>query len=81
MKSLINELKSINYTVGRWEIIVPKIAEGYFLGTLKNMNKSVIAKARGTVVLIDSSGNKDMEQQVERVSDGNFFVSYEFQKY
>src|ERR1700679_3078576 len=25
MRSLINELKSINYSLGRWEIIVPKI--------------------------------------------------------
>ena len=30
MRSLINELKSINYSIGRWEIIVPGIAEGYF---------------------------------------------------
>src|SRR5579863_2036591 len=33
MRSLINELKSIDYSLGRWEIIVPRIGEGYFLAT------------------------------------------------
>src|SRR5580698_3704077 len=37
MRSLINELKSINYSIGRWEIIVPKIGEGYLFATLKDM--------------------------------------------
>ena len=81
MRSLINELKSINYSVGRWEIIVPGIAEGYFLATLKNMNASSLAQARGDIVLIDSKGNKDIEAQVTRVTNDSFFVSYEFQKY
>lgn len=81
MQVLIAELKSINYTIGRWEIIVPKIAESYFLATLKNMENSSIAKARGMVVLIDSKGNKEIEEQVNRVGNGNFFVVYEFQKY
>jgi hypothetical protein len=81
MRSLINELKSINYSLGRWEIIVPKIAEGYFLATLKDMGAGTLAHARGDIVLIDSKGNKDMEAQVARVSDGSFFVTYEFQKY
>ena len=80
MRSLINELKSINYTVGRWEIIVPKIAERYFLSTLKYMKTEELSKARGIVVLIDSSGNPDMEAEVARVTAGNFFVTYEFQK-
>ena len=80
MRALINELKSVNYTVGRWEIIVPKIAEGYFLATLKAMAAGDMAKARGTVILIDSSGNKDMEKEVQRVTGGGFFVAYEFQK-
>jgi hypothetical protein len=81
MRTLINELKSINYSLGRWEIIVPKIGEGYFLATLKDMETGSLAKARGNIVLIDSKGNKDMEAQVGRVSDNNFFVTYEFQKY
>lgn len=80
MRALARELKSINYTVGRWEILIPKIAEGYFLTTLKHMPTNSLSKARGMVVLIDSSGNADMEQEVQRVSDGNIFVSYEFQK-
>ena len=80
MQALMTELKSINYTVGRWEIIVPKIAEKYFLHALKNMETSSLAKARGEVVLIDSSGFPQMEQEVHRVTDGNFFVTYEFHK-
>jgi hypothetical protein len=76
MRSLIAELKSVNYTVGKWEIIVPGIAEGYFLATLKNMDDHSLAKARGSIVLPESKGNKEMEQQVLRVTDGNFFVEY-----
>jgi len=81
MRSLINELKSINYTLGRWEIIVPKIGEGYFLATLKDMETGSLAQARGDIVLIDSRGNKEMEAQVSRVTSDSFFVTYEFQKY
>ncbi len=81
MKSLINELKSIDYSLGRWEIIVPKIGEGYFLATLKDMETGALAQARGDIVLIDSKGNKDMEAQVARVTNNSFFVTYEFQKY
>lgn len=81
MRSLINELESINYSLGRWEIIVPKIGEGYFLATLKDMDSGSLAQARGDIVLIDSKGNKDMEAQVARVTNNNFFVTYEFQKY
>ena len=80
MKVLINELKSINYTIGRWEIIIPKTGEHFFLETLSHMETKSLSKARGMIVLIDSSGNKDMEAQVKRVTDGNFFVTYEFQK-
>ncbi len=80
MRMLIAELKSINYTVGRWEIIVPKIAEGYFLAVLSRMERNSLEKARGMVVLIDSAGNKEMEAQVKRVTGDNFFVTYEFQK-
>jgi hypothetical protein len=81
MQSLINELKSINHTLRRWEIIVPKTGEAYFLATLKYMETSCLAHARGNIVLTDSKGNKDMEAQVARVTNGSFFVTYEFQKY
>ena len=81
MSSLINELESINYSVGRWEISVPRIGEAYFLATLKDMGTGSLAQARGNIVLIDSKGNKDMEVQVARVTNNNFFVTYEFQKY
>lgn len=80
MRVLINELKSINETVGRWEIIIPKIAEGYFYNALKNMPTGSLSRARGMVVLIDSKGSTDMEAQVKRVTGGNFFVTYEFQQ-
>ena len=81
MASLINELKSINYTLGRWEIIVPGIAQGYLLETLSNMEAGSLSHARGNFVLIDSKGSPDIEAQVARVTNGNFFVTYEFQKY
>ena len=80
MRMLMKELNSLNYTVGRWEIIIPKIAEGYFLATLKGMRPASLAKARGMIVLIDSSGNAAMEKEVQRATDGSFFVTYEFQK-
>ena len=80
MRSLINELKSINYTVGQWEIIIPGLAENYFLATLKNMDDHSVSKARGSVVLVDSKGNKDIEEQLKRTTDGDFFVSYQFHK-
>jgi hypothetical protein len=80
MRSLIAQLKSINDTVGRWEIIVPKIGEKYFLTALKHMHTGGLARARGMVVLLDSSGMPEMEREVQRVTDGNFFVAYEFQK-
>ena len=81
MRSLINELKSINYSLGRWEIIVPRIAEGYFLSTLKSMETGSLGHARGNIVLIDSKGNKQIEAQIARVTNNFFFVTYEFQKY
>ncbi|MBF0571333.1 MAG: hypothetical protein HQL12_05620 [Candidatus Omnitrophica bacterium] len=81
MRSLINELKSINYSLGRWEIIVPKIGEGYFFATLKDMETGALSQARGNIVLTDSKANKDMENEVARVTNNNFFVTYEFQKY
>ncbi len=80
MRSLIRELKSINYSIGQWQIFVPGIAENYFLATLKSMEDHSLSKARGMVVLIDSKGNKDIEIYLKRVTDGSFFVNYEFGK-
>ena len=80
MRSLINELKSINYSVGQWEILVPGMAENYFLNTLKNMEDHCLSKARGVVILLDSKSNKDVEDQIRRLAGGNFFVNYELQK-
>lgn len=81
MRSLINELESINFTMGRWEIIVPGTGENYFLATLKDMKTGSLAHARGNIVLTDSKNNADMEAQVARVTSGSFFVTYEGQKY
>jgi hypothetical protein len=80
MRSLIKELKSINGSVGRWEIIVPKSAEKYFYKTLRHMPSNSLAKTRGLIVLIDSTGFKRLEEEVNRVSNGNLFVTYEFHK-
>ena len=81
MRSLINELESINYTLRRWEIIVPGVGQRYFLATLKNMPAGSLSHARGSIVLTDSKADKDIEAQVARVTDNSFFVTYEFQKY
>jgi len=78
MRSLIRELKSINYTVGQWEIIVPGVAENYFLTALKNMESHCLSKARGLVILIDTTSNGGIEAQLKRVTDDNFFVTYKF---
>ena len=80
MQSLMAELKSINYTVGQWDIIVPGTAENYFLAALEHLEDHGLSKARGIVVLIDSTSNKNIEIQLKRVTDGFFFVSYEFHK-
>ena len=80
MRSLIKELKSINYSVGQWEILVPGMAENYFLTTLKNMEDHCLSKSRGMVILLDSKNNKDIEAQLKRLTDGNFFMNYELQK-
>ena len=79
MRSLIKELKSINQTVGQWEIIVPKIAENYFLATLKQMDDHSLSKARGVVVLVDSKENVEIENQLKRVTDDYFFVTNDTQ--
>lgn len=73
---LIGELLSLNHTVGRWEIIVPKVAEKYVLDTLKHMSKSSLSKARGMFVLTESTNHPDLEREVLRVTEGNFFVTY-----
>ena len=74
MEGLIAQLQSINQTVGRWEIYIPKIAEKYFSTTLKHMQQGALSKARGTVLLIDSPKAKELETQVKRVTQGSFFV-------
>lgn len=76
MRSLIGELKSINHTFGRWEIIVPKLAEKYFFKTLKSMPTSSLSKARGLIFLPESQGFPELEREAERVSGGGFFVTY-----
>ena len=77
MRALIAQLKSINLTLGRWEIYIPGFAEKYFLRTLKHMKTGDLAKARGMVTLIDTASSLDIERELERVSQGSFFVSYE----
>lgn len=77
MRALIVQLKSINQTVGRWNIYIPKIAEKYFLRTLKHMETGSLAKARGSIILIDSSYAPEIEKEMNRVSAGGFFLEFE----
>lgn len=77
MKALIRELKSINYTVGKWEIIVPPMGQRYFLAALKYMKDGELAKARGVVVLSGVTGFPDIERELLRVTRNTFFVVYE----
>lgn len=76
MKGLINDLKSINNTEGEWKLIIPSIAERYFLVTLKNMDDGALSNAKGTVYLIESSMNEAIETEIKRVSSGAFSVKY-----
>ncbi len=77
MRSLIVQLKSMNQTMGRWQVYIPKIAESYFIRTLKHMENGSLSKARGSVILIDSNHAPEVEKEVNRVSDGSFFVEFE----
>ena len=81
MQGLINELKSINYTVGRWEFIVPAVGEAYFVATLSHMGTGALAKARGVVVLPESTGSPTLERQLRRVTGGNFYVTFGSEKF
>lgn len=77
MKSLINELKTLNGTSGAWTIIVPGMAERYFLVTLRNMEDGALAQTSGRIQLVDSEVHADLEQEVRRVSYGALTVHYQ----
>jgi len=76
MKQLIEELKSMNNTNGEWKLIIPQAAERYFLIILRNINTGTLSNAVGKVCLVESSQNKDVEQEVQRVTNGAFSVEY-----
>jgi hypothetical protein len=76
MRSLIEELKSINNTDGFWKLIVPKVAERYFLVTLKNMGDNSISNAKGEIILPESQKNQEIEMEIKRVTNGSFIVNY-----
>lgn len=76
MKGLIKELKSINNTDGEWKLIIPGIAERYFLVTLRNMEDGTLSNVKGIVYLIESSGNEAIEKEIKRVSGESFSVKY-----
>lgn len=76
MRDVINELKSINYTEGEWKLIIPQMAERYFLVTLRNMEDGSLANVNGAIYLIDSQGNEPIEQEAKRVSHGSLAVRY-----
>jgi len=77
MRSLIAQLKGINQTIGRWEIYIPRMAEKYFIRTLKHMENGALSKARGAVILIDSVHAPEIKREMARVSKGGFFVEFE----
>lgn len=77
MRDLINELKSINNTEGDWTLIIPSLAEKYFLVVLRNMEDGALSNAKATVYLVDeSSKNEAIETEVGRVSGGRFTIKY-----
>lgn len=77
MRDIVNELKSINNTEGMWKLIIPPLAEKYFLVTLRNMEDNSILNAHGQVVLQESSANEEIKQEVVRVFGNNFEVIYQ----
>ena len=76
IQRLAGELKSINYGDGEWTLIVPSFAERYFILVLHNMEDGALSNAKASVQLIDSSKNKSIETEVNRVSEGKMKVAY-----
>ncbi len=76
MRDIINELKSINNSDGSWKLIIPSSVERYFLVTLRNMEDKAITNAQGQIILLESSANKEIEQEVVRVFGSGFEVIY-----
>lgn len=74
MKHLINELKSMSNTSGEWEFIIPRVAERYFLVTLRNMEDHSVTNASGKVILVDSHENTNISSEVNRVMGEGFKV-------
>jgi len=77
MLDMINELKSINNTEEIWKLIIPPLAERYFLVILRNMDNNAVANARGQIILLESLANEEVEQEVARVFGENFAVKYQ----
>ncbi len=76
MMDLIRELKSINNTEGAWKLIISSSAERYFLVTLRNMDDNAVGNAHGKIILLESSADKEIEQEVARVFGDGFEVIY-----
>lgn len=77
MRDIINELKSINNTEGEWILIIPSLAEKYFLVVLRNMEDGALLNANATICLVDEpSKNEAIESEVKRVSGGVFTIKH-----
>lgn len=76
MRDLIKDLESLNHTEGAWMLIVPSVAERYFLVTLRNMADGALSNAHATVWLPESAQNDALETEVARVSGGVFVMQY-----
>lgn len=74
MLDLIKELESLSNTQGTWKLIIPVSAERYFLVTLRNMGDSVVTNAHGQIILLGSSTNEEISNEVARIFGESFEV-------
>ena len=80
MRDLIEDLESLNHIGGAWTLIVPSVAERYFLVALRNMADGALSNAHATVWLPESAQNDAITTEVERVSGGAFTMRYGLQE-
>ncbi len=78
MRDVINELKSLNNTQGEWKLIIPSLAEKYFLVVLNNIEDGALSSAKITIYLIESSKNESIETDIKRVSGGSRLIEVRY---
>jgi len=76
MKGIMNEFRSMSNSSKDWEVVIPEIAERYFLVTLRNMEDDAVTNAYGQILLPESFYNREIDEEVARVFGYDFEVIY-----